>query len=105
MVDDMSSDAMAYAKSRFELINDVKVNYSAAILKMVTWAELRSAYLVLMRQMQRQARVVLGMWAAFASTEQWPAQTFHLMFLSQPSIKRVQCKCWRITYFPAGRHD
>ena len=36
MVDDMSSDAMAYAKSRFELISDVQVNYSAAILKMVT---------------------------------------------------------------------
>ena len=36
MVDDMSSDAMAYAKSRFELISDVKANCLAAILKMVT---------------------------------------------------------------------
>ncbi|MEK9890250.1 MAG: zinc-dependent metalloprotease [Gammaproteobacteria bacterium] len=59
MVDDMSSDAMAYAKSRFELISDVQGELLSRYSEDGdTWAELRSAYLVLMRQMQRQARVV-----------------------------------------------
>ena len=59
MIDDMSSDSVAYARQRFALISDVQgellQKYS---VPGETWAELRSAYLVLMRQMQQQARVV-----------------------------------------------
>ena len=104
MVDDMSSDAMAYAKSRFELISDVQGELLSRYSEDGdTWAELRSAYLVLMRQMQLKPELSLGMWAGSMLTEQWPAQAmFRLMFLSQPSIKRVQCKCWRITYSRRG---
>jgi hypothetical protein len=59
MVDDMSSDAIAYAEDRFQLVDSLLADVKDKLtVPGDNWEEIRNAYMVLTGQQQRQARAV-----------------------------------------------
>lgn len=58
-VNDMSSDAIAYAEDRFSLVDEILLHLKEKLTKPgKTWEEIRNAYIVLTNQQLLQARVV-----------------------------------------------